>query len=131
MNRVNPRQRIRRFRTRLLGKDRSLLFENEEHSVFLEDGSISSQQSSDTPVIQGLIPHEPEDVAGQCQTCQSFATGEMLVLCELCWEMVCRPCASERDRMVVCPACVKYLERRRWINMLRKLLIEPFVERVR
>lgn len=130
MNHTNPRQRIRRCKTRYLGKDGSLLFESEEHSVFLGDGSIASRQNSDTPVIRGLIPHEPRDVAGECQTCGSFATDKMLVLCELCWETVCRPCASKREGMVVCPACAKYLKRRRWLNILRKLLIEPFAERV-
>lgn len=130
MNNRNARQRIRRFKTRYHGKDGSLVFESDEHSVFFEDGSIASQQTSDSPVLQGIIPHEESDVAGQCQSCRSFATSEMLVLCELCWEMVCLPCACVRESMVVCPPCVKYLQQRRWVLIFRKLFIDPFVEQV-
>ena len=128
MNNNNPRQRIRREETCYHGKDGSFVFQNEEHSVFLSDGDIVSRERRETPVIQGVVPHEPTDVAGQCQSCSSFTT--KLLICDLCWEVVCLPCASQRAHLTVCPACAQYLKRRQWILILRKLFIEPFVERV-
>ena len=128
MSENNPRQRIRREETRYRGKDGSFVFQNEEHSVFLGEGNILSRGRTETPVAQGVVPHEPTDVVGQCQSCSDFTT--KLLICDLCWQVVCLPCASERSEMTVCPACAQYLERRRWILILRKLFIEPFVERI-
>ncbi len=128
MNNSNPRQRIRREEIRFNGNNKSVEFQNEEHSVFLADGNIVSRERREAPVIQGVIPHEPTDVAGQCQSCSNFTT--KLLVCDLCWQVVCLPCASQRGDKKVCPACFRYLERRRWILIFRKLFIEPFVEHV-
>ncbi len=124
----NSRQRIRREETRYRGKGGSFVFQNEEHSAFLSDGNIVSRERRESPTLQGVVPHEPTDVAGQCQSCQSFATKDMLMVCDCCWQVVCLPCASQRQNLTVCPSCAQYLARRRWIQILRKLLIEPFVE---
>jgi len=126
----NQRHRVRRDETRYRGDSGSVEFQSEEHSIFQDDGNIASRQRCESPVIQGLVPHEPTDVVGQCQTCQSFATREMIAVCDSCWQVVCRPCASQRQNMTVCPSCAQYLTRRRWILILRKLFIDPFVERV-
>ena len=129
MNDKNARQRIRREETRYLGRNGSLEFQVKEHSVFMEDGNIVSRERKDLPIVQGVAPHDPDDVAGQCQSCLSFTT--KLLVCDLCWQVVCLPCASRRSGMTVCPACAQYLKRRRWLLIFRKLFIEPFVERVR
>ena len=128
MNRSNPRQRIRREETCYRGKDGSYVFQNEEHSIFLADGNIVSRERTETPVAQGVVPHVPTDIAGECRSCSNFTT--KLLICDLCWEVVCLPCASRRAEMTVCPACARYLQRRRWILIFRKLFIEPFVERI-
>ena len=128
MDRSNPRQRIRQEETCYRGKDGSFAMKKEEHSVFMADGNIISRERIETPVTQGIIPHEPTDVAGQCLSCLDFTTE--LLICDLCWEVVCLHCASQRTERKVCPACARYLERRRWILILRKLFIEPFVERI-
>lgn len=125
----NPRQRIRREETRYRGKDGSFVFQSEEHSVFLADGNILSRGRTEAPVAQGVVPHKPTDVVAQCQSCTDFTT--KLLICDLCWQVVCLPCASRRSEMTVCPACVRYLDRRRWILILRKLFVEPFVEQIR
>lgn len=130
MSRENPRQRIRKESSHFRSKDGSLSFSSEEHSVFFDDGNIASRHDIESPVIKGLTPHQPTDVAGQCQSCLGFVTGEMIAACELCWQIVCRPCASQRNNIIVCPACANYLARRRWVLILRKLFIDPFVERL-
>ena len=128
MNHNNARQRIRREEIRFNGNSESVKFQNEEHSVFLENGNIVSRERRESPVIQGVIPHQPNDIAGQCQSCFGFTT--KLIICEHCWQVVCLPCASLRKNKKVCPTCFRYLEHRRWILIFRKLFIEPFVERV-
>jgi len=131
MSRNNPRQRIRRQETRFRGKDKSFVFKNEEHSVFLNDGNIVSRQRFDSDVAQGIIPHSPDELKGQCQTCLNFLTEKTILICDLCWNVTCLPCAVKKDNMTVCPACAKYLEHRRRILIFRKLFIEPFIEWVR
>lgn len=130
-NNTNPRQRIRKKTTVYRGKGASVEFQNEEYSVFLNDGNIGTREIEEAPVIQGLVSHEPKEVAGQCQSCLNFATREMILICDCCWQVVCRPCAGKREKMKVCPACNRYLRRRRWFLILRKLFIEPFVEKRR
>ena len=127
MSNSNPRQRIRREEIRFSGNTESVEYKNVEHSVFLDDGNIVSRERKEAPVIQGVIPHNPTDIAGECQSCLSFTT--KLIICDHCWQVVCLPCASQRENKKVCPACFRYLERRRWILIFRKLFIEPFVER--
>ena len=128
MNQNNPRQRIRREEIRFNGINESVEFQTEEHSVFLPDGNIVSRERREAPVIQGVIPHQPTDIAGQCQSCLGFTT--KLVICDQCRQVICLPCTSQRENKKVCPTCFQYLERRRWILILRKIFIEPFVERV-
>jgi len=131
MNNDKPRQFIRRVEKTFHGKKRSFVFRREEHSVFLPDGNIISRQRAEAPVLKGVVPHEPSDVAGECQSCLNFVTEQMLIICDLCWEIVCLPCASQREGMRVCPSCVGYLARRRRTLILRKLFIDPFVEQVK
>lgn len=129
MRNRNPRQRIRKEETRFTGDGKSATHRTEEHSVFYDDGSIASKESEEAQVLQGIIPHNLEEIAGQCQSCLEFTT--KLITCEHCWQVVCLPCANQRESQKVCPACYRYLERRRWILILKKLFIEPFVEKVR
>lgn len=131
MNNEKPRQFIRRQERCYHGKRKSFVFKSEEHSAFLPDGNIISRQRTEAQVLKGVVPHEPNDVAGECQSCLNFATESMLIICDLCWEVVCLPCASQREGMRVCPSCVQFLRRRRRTLILRKLFIEPFVEQVR
>mgnify|MGYP001620014034 CR=1 FL=1 len=131
MNNDRPRQFIRRVEKTFHGKKRSFVFQSEEHSAFLSDGNIISRQRTEAPVLKGVVPHEPNDVAGECQSCLNFATEQMLIICDCCWEVVCLPCAGEREGMRVCPSCAQYLVRRRRTLILRKLFIDPFVEQVR
>jgi len=128
MNNRNARQRIRREEIRFNGTGKTIKFKNEEQSVFLNDGNILSREQREAPVLQGVAPHEPGDIAGQCQSCLEFTA--RLVNCEHCWQVICMPCATKRLDKVVCPACFRYLERRRKISFFRKLFIEPFLEKV-
>ncbi len=129
MNRDNSRQRVRRNETTFYGKNKSFTIRNEEHGIFMDDGNIVSCERRETPVIQGIVPHEPKEVAGQCQSCFEFTT--KLVICDKCRKAICLPCSSKKDDMTVCPPCFKYLKRRKWILITKKLFIDPFVERVR
>jgi len=125
----NPRQRIRKEETRFRGDGESTSHKIDEHSVFFDDGSIASKEYEEIQVLQGIIPHHREDIAGQCQSCLDFTT--KLIICDHCWQAVCLHCAIKRENKIVCPACFRYLEHRRWILILKKLFIEPFVERIR
>ncbi len=129
MNNDKPRQRIKQNEATFLGKNGSLTFQNKEHGIFMDEGTIISRERNETPLAQGIIPHEPKDVAGQCQSCSEFTT--KLVFCDECREVVCLPCSRKKDNMTVCPLCFNYLKRRKWILIAKKLFIDPFVERVR
>ncbi|MCK5125557.1 MAG: hypothetical protein KAR42_04815 [candidate division Zixibacteria bacterium] len=125
----NPRQRIRRNETCYRGKGSSFTIRNEEHGIFMDDGNIISRERQVTPLIQGIVPHEAKDVAGQCQSCFEFTT--KLIICDQCRQVVCLPCSRKKDDMTVCPLCFNYLKHRKWILIVKKLFIDPFVERVR
>lgn len=128
MSNNNPRQRIRRQEVRFRGKTKDFGISTEEHTVLGDDGNIVSHERTESPVAQGMIPHEPTDVVGQCQTCLNFATEKMILVCDCCWQVVCLPCASKWKNETVCPACARHLDRRRFRLIFRKLFIEPFVE---
>ena len=129
MNWNKARQRIIQDETCFRGDGKSFVQKNEVHSAFLNDGNIITRKRTETPLLKGIIPHNPCDVAGQCQSCLSFVT--VLLLCDRCSETVCQPCsARSREAKTVCPACAEYLKHRRWVLFLRQLLIEPFVERI-
>ena len=122
------RHRTRKTETQLCGKGDSLEFKTVEKSAFGTDGNIQSLELTEVPSVQGVLPHSPTDVQGQCQSCLEFTT--KLILCDLCWTVLCLPCAVPAEQEVVCPACARFLKKRRWIQMLRKLIVEPFVERL-
>lgn len=122
-------QRILREEKCFRGKGKSYVQKSEVHSAFLKDGNIVSRKRTETPLLKGIAPQSPGEVAGQCQSCLCFVT--VLLLCDHCSEVVCQPCcAQSREKKNVCPACAEYLRRRRWILLLRELFIEPFVERI-
>lgn len=131
INDNTSRQRIRRESIRFYGSGASIEVESTEHSVFLPDGSIGSNLTSTSPVIQGRIPHQASDIAGQCQTCLNFAVESSLTTCQGCWRIVCLPCATSSRSMIVCPSCAKFLRRLRIKEIIRKVFIEPFVEKLR
>lgn len=124
------RQRVKKESRRIQGKGNSLSFDTEEHSAFLDDGSIATKINIDLPVVQGIVPHDPSEVVGQCQTCLNFATAKMHNICQNCSQVVCSICAKPFEKTVVCPTCKIALERRRWILIAKKIFIDPFVERV-
>ncbi len=127
MNEGRVRQRLRKVILRILGTGSQVEYETAEQSAFSPNGDILSGETQTIPILQGVAAHDPEAIAGQCLSCFSFTTE--LVLCESCWQQVCKPCASRRSNMVVCPACSEYLRRRRRFLILRKLVIDPFIER--
>lgn len=131
MGQNNPRQRIRLEETRYRGKNGSFVLQNEEHSVFFPDGSIVSRERKESPVAQGIVPHQPTDVVGQCQTCLEFLTADSHRSCANCSQVVCCVCARDFEKNAVCPTCAELLKRRRRILIVKKLLIYPFVQRVR
>ena len=130
MNNDIPRQRVKKESKRIDGKVNSLSFDSEEHSVFLEDGSITTKINSNSPVVQGIVSQNTSDIVSQCQTCLNFATAQMHNICQSCSSVVCSICAIEFEKTIACPVCNKALERRRWILIVKKLFIDPFVERV-
>ncbi len=128
-NKPNNRQRLRRERTVFRGPNGKISMESEEHSIFFEDGNIGSKETHEMLVVLGKLPHDFKSITSQCQTCHSFATDDMAAVCGLCNRVVCLPCSQRREGLTVCPSCASYLERRRKILILRKLIIDPFVER--
>jgi len=125
------RERIRRKNNRFSGPQGSIEVESVERSVFLPDGNIGSSLDTNIPVLQGRIPHETSDIAGQCQSCLNFATESSLATCQSCWRIVCLPCATSSRGITVCPTCAKLLRKMRIREIIRKVFIEPFVEKVR
>lgn len=123
------RQRLRREETVFRGPNGEIKTQTEEHSVFFNDGNIGSKQTVEIPIVLGKLPHDFETVTAQCQTCYEFATDDMVTACDLCHRILCLPCSRKRNEMTVCPKCAKYIERRRLILIVRKLFLDPFVER--
>jgi hypothetical protein len=121
---------VKRESRRIYGKSNSLTFDIEEHSVFLDDGSIATKVNTDSPVVQGIVSHDASEIVGQCETCLEFATRQRHNICQCCSQVVCSICAKAFEKTVVCPACKEVLERRRWILIAKKIFIDPFVERV-
>lgn len=113
------------------GKEKTYAFKTEELSDFDKDGSIKTYLKTEQEVTQGIIPHAPDGLVAECQTCYQFLTKEMFCKCELCWKVCCLPCAVKNQTMVVCPICSELLNRNRLRMMFRKFFIEPFVEWVK
>ncbi len=126
----NIRQRLRRETVRIIGRLKTLEFSADERSAFTNDGNIASTRDTDTPVVQGVVAHQPTDVAGQCDSCDSYFTASMASRCERCKRMICSPCAKRwgDNKMTVCPVCLTYLKRRQRVLIAKKLLIHPFIE---
>lgn len=130
MSHNDPRHRMKRESKRIHGKGNSLSFDIEEHSVFLDEGSIATKVNTDSPVVQGILPHDASGIVGQCETCLEFTTRQRHHICQCCSQVVCSICARAFEKIVVCPACKIALKRRRWILIAKKVFIDPFVERV-
>ncbi len=125
---MSDRQRIKRTEKHFRGREGNYVFSEEEHSAFLEDGNIVSQEKSEKPLAQGIVPHEETDIRGQCKNCDAYLTKEMYDECGLCQHVTCRPCLVRNSNLSVCPDCSEKLDKHRKKLMFRKFFIDPFLE---
>ncbi len=129
MSEPRNRQRKRTDETTFVGPNGSITTRTVEHSVFFEAGDIGSTRMIEMPIALGKLPHDFTEITAQCQSCFEFATDDMVTVCQACKRITCVVCSRVSEGITVCPKCAKHIERRRKFLILRKLFLDPFVER--